>query len=425
MSNSYNYLPVPPRVWSRVQNQCTYTDASGNSDINYNDVYIPLTQQTVSQGQANYETRLFYKGNILQYKGNSSQLTKNQKYSQLAKGLGPNRTKVFATQGQTYTNPNTSGLQRINYTTYQYPNPLVGAPNNPSGPFQYNVQSPFDCSTNLIQDGGTLVCGTYANQCTGQVIQKNNKSATICNLSSCSDVPGRPINLCWNNNLQTFFPRQRYFMNNSGTKWPEGYKGFVSATKPSAPVLTLNSYTSTSATISWTYLSKNCFPISNYAIYQNGILVQKVLYTTTSTTINGLTCYNSFYVTSVSNTTESQPSNIVSVLNIASSPSISLIGQNQSIVVNWDQLSSDCSIDYYNVYYSTDNSNFTTINTGNVSTYTISNLTNGTTYYIYVSAVNTVGESNKSETKTAIPNTVPDAPTSLTLTFSGTTINSS
>ena len=50
-----SYNPIPPRVWSRVQNQCTYTDASGNSDINYNQVYIPLTKQTVTQAQANYE----------------------------------------------------------------------------------------------------------------------------------------------------------------------------------------------------------------------------------------------------------------------------------------------------------------------------------------------------------------------------------
>jgi hypothetical protein len=47
-----SYNPIPPRVWSRVQNPCTYTDASNNSDIDYNHVYIPLTNQTVSLGQA-------------------------------------------------------------------------------------------------------------------------------------------------------------------------------------------------------------------------------------------------------------------------------------------------------------------------------------------------------------------------------------
>ena len=88
---------------------------------------------------------MIYKGNILQYKGNSSRLTKSQKYTQLAKGGGPNRKKVFATQSQTYSNPNTTGLQRINSTTIPFPNGVVGAPNNISGPFQYNVPNPNGC----------------------------------------------------------------------------------------------------------------------------------------------------------------------------------------------------------------------------------------------------------------------------------------
>jgi hypothetical protein len=48
------YLPVPPREWSRVQNLCTY-DVSGST---YSSAYIPLTNQTVSQAQANYEDKL-------------------------------------------------------------------------------------------------------------------------------------------------------------------------------------------------------------------------------------------------------------------------------------------------------------------------------------------------------------------------------
>jgi len=223
-----SYNPIPPRVWSRVQNQCTYTDASGNSDINYNQVYIPLTKQTVTQARANYEDKLIYKGNILQYKGNSSRLTKSQKYTQLAKGFGPNRKKVYATQSQTYTNPNTTGLYRSNTQTYTYPNSIVGAPNNPSGPFQYNVQNPNGCSGVSILDGGTLRCGTYANPCTNEIIIPFDASATICNPASASDVPGSSI-LCWNNKVQTWFPKPRYFMNNSTDKWPVNYKGLVSA----------------------------------------------------------------------------------------------------------------------------------------------------------------------------------------------------
>lgn len=228
-----SYNPIPPRVWSRVQNPCTYTDASGNSDINYNEIFIPLTGQTVSQAQANYEDKLIYKGNILQYKGNSAKFTKSQKYTQLAKGFGPNRKKVFATQSQTYSNPNTTGLQRINSKTYPYPNAVVGEPNNISGPFQYNVQNPNGCSGTSLQDGGTLRCGYYTNPCTGEIIRSGVTSATICNPASASNVPGSSI-LCWNSKVQTWFPRQRYFMNNSTDKWPVNYKGFVSAVDPSS-----------------------------------------------------------------------------------------------------------------------------------------------------------------------------------------------
>jgi hypothetical protein len=223
-----SYNPIPPRVWSRVQNPCTYTDASGNSDINYNQVYIPLTKQTVSQAQANYEDKMIYKGNVLQYKGNSSRLTKSQKYTQLAKGFGPNRTKVFATQSQTYTNPNTTGLQRVNYSTIPFPTGVVGAPNNISGPYQYNVPNPNDCSNNSIQDGGTLVCGTFANPCTGEIIKQGTTSSIIYNPASASDVPGSS-DLFWDTQVQTWFPKPRYVMNNSTDKWPVNYKGLVSA----------------------------------------------------------------------------------------------------------------------------------------------------------------------------------------------------
>ena len=251
--SSYNYEPIPPRVWSRVQNQCTYI-VSGST---YKEAYIPLTGQTVSPAQADYETQMFYKGNVLQYKGNSARLTKTQKYSQLARMAGPNRTKVFATQSATYTNPNTTGLLRTGYQTYSYPNQIPGAPNNISGPFSYNVQNPNDCSGNSIQDGGTLVCGTYANPCTGEIYVNTNTTATICNSASASDVPGSSI-LCWNKKIQTFFPRQRYFMNNSTSKWPQGYKGFVSAVTPEPPVLSISLYN----VLSWKFNKSVCIPIS-------------------------------------------------------------------------------------------------------------------------------------------------------------------
>lgn len=219
-----SYNPIPPRAWSRVQNPCTYTVPGSD----YTSAFIPLTGKTVSQAQADYEMKQIYKGNILQYKGNSARFTKTQKYAQLAKCTGPNRTKVYATQSQTYTNPNTTGLLRVGYQTYPYPNQIVGAPNNISGPFEYNVKNPNNCNTNSVEEGGVLVCGTYADPCTKEIIKQGITTSGICNPSSASNVPGFSV-LCWNRKVQPWFPKPRYFMNNSGNKWPEGYKGFVSA----------------------------------------------------------------------------------------------------------------------------------------------------------------------------------------------------
>ena len=306
-----SYNPIPPRVWSRVENPCVFL-VPGST---YQEAYIPLTGQVVSQAQADYQEKLIYKGNILQYKGNSARFTKSQKYSQLARMTGPNRTKVFATQSQTYSNPNTTGLLRVGYSTYPFPNQIPGAPNNISGPFAYGIQNPNDCSGNLIQDGGTLVCGTFANQCSGEIIKSGVNPATICYPASASNVPG-PSLLCWNNKVQTWFPRQRYFMNNSTNEWPNNYKGFTSALKPPTPVLTLVSSTDNYVTLSWSVTNNDCIPISSYNIYVNGQIYTNVPYTTTTITINDLYCENSFNVTSISNTIESNPSNTVITNNI-------------------------------------------------------------------------------------------------------------
>uniref|UniRef100_A0A6C0EQV7 Uncharacterized protein n=1 Tax=viral metagenome TaxID=1070528 RepID=A0A6C0EQV7_9ZZZZ len=234
MSKWCNYNPIPTRVWTRVQNQCTYINTSNNPNDN---VYIPLTNQYVTPLAAQEETQMMSKGNILQYKKNSANLTKNQKYSRISKGFGAARRKCYATQSQTYTNPNTSSLLRVNYNNIPYPNQIVGSPNNPSGPYQTNVPNPFDCSTNILQDGGNLVCNTYVNPCNGEIIQTNTN--TQCYPSYYSDVPGPITELCWNPKLQTWYPRQRYTMSTSLDKWPQGSDGVISAITINKPTITI------------------------------------------------------------------------------------------------------------------------------------------------------------------------------------------
>lgn len=211
-----SYNPIPPRVWPRVENRCAY-----DTDVSYSDTL--LKQQ-------------LYKGNVLQYKGNSARLTKSQRYSQLANLHGPSRTKVFATQSVSYSNPNKTGLLRVGYTTFPYPNQITGAPNNTAGPFAYGIPDPAGCPTYSVNDGGTLICGTYANPCTQEIIEKVERSSLVCNPASASDVPGLG-QLCWDNRIQPWFPRNRFSMNNSGTKWPTNYKGLVSAVDLSGCIL--------------------------------------------------------------------------------------------------------------------------------------------------------------------------------------------
>ena len=309
MSNSYNYLPNPPRVWSRVQNDCGYANP-GNT---FSSIYIPLTNTTTTLQEANFQEKLQYKGNILQYKKNSSSITKNQKYAQMSKGLWCSRTKGYATQTQTYSNPNTFGFTRINYNNISFNNQIVGSPNNISGPFQYGIPNPFDCSNNEIQYGGSLICSSYSNPCTGQILK--NVSSTQCFPTYCSDVPGQIMNLCWNPKLKTFYPKRKLTMNNSANNWPQGYKVFQSAVTPTAPILSLDASSNYSVTLSWTFNNNICIPVSSFNIYQNNVLINTIQYPLTSTTIFNLNSNSqyTFYVTSVSSNIQSVASNQITV----------------------------------------------------------------------------------------------------------------
>jgi hypothetical protein len=310
MSTCINYSPIPPRVWSRVENRCPASQ--GNSNTTNDVVYIPLTKQYVTPGQAQFQAQLLAKGNVLQYKVNNANFSKKQNYARISNGYGSSRKKCFASQSETVSNPNTSSLLRVNYINVPYPNQIVGAPNNISGPFQTLVPNPFDCSSNVIPDLGNLVCGTIVSPCSGEIIQKT-KSTQLCYPSTCSDVPGKPIELCWYPNIQTWYPKTRYTMNNSGNKWPINYKGFVSAVKPAPPVLTLVSSSANEITISWTIKNITVLPITSFNIYVNNVLFRNILnnnlFTLTFTDYSESVI--SVYMTSLSRALVSNPSNIV------------------------------------------------------------------------------------------------------------------
>ena len=101
--------PRPPRVWSRVQGICSTLPV---------DTIGPLEAGTIAMAS---------KVNVLQYKKNSSNITKQQRYSQIAKGMWTNRNTTWASQSVTTTMPNTLSLKRVNYKTIYLDN---GAPAN-------------------------------------------------------------------------------------------------------------------------------------------------------------------------------------------------------------------------------------------------------------------------------------------------------
>jgi hypothetical protein len=209
-------------------------------------------------------TAMLNKGNILQYKANSSNLTKRQKYSKIAKGQWVNRNTTWATQStRGYTNPNTTNLKRSGNVENIAIDPITGAvigttlapptcpriftpvysalPSNGGGGSDIkdpNIPPPVEPTPGsetfpditidtsiepvVIQDGGVLICSVQENICTGET--KSTLGQQLCHPTTDSDVPGPIQELCWNDGIQTWYPRQRYIMTNSGNKFPYNYK---------------------------------------------------------------------------------------------------------------------------------------------------------------------------------------------------------
>lgn len=211
------YNPVPPRAWSRVQNQCVDSNLNSNGEV-----YIPILKKYVPSSQVYYELQMIQKGNVLQYKKNNGNISKQQRYGQIARGAWT-RKKAWATQSQTYTNANIDSLKRVNIQG------IIQVPGiNNNDIFSY---CPLETQ---IPDGGSLICTTIVNPCDNNQVIKQ-VIPNYCYPTTASDVPGPIKNLCWRDGWQTWYPKTRYVMTSSGNKFPVNYKGLVSANSiPSA-----------------------------------------------------------------------------------------------------------------------------------------------------------------------------------------------
>ena len=311
--NSNCYLPNPPRAWSRVQNSCSLSDDFQEG----RQVKLPYSGKLVPTSTLYLEYAMLNKGNVLQYKKNSSNLTKQQRYAQIAKGLWTNRNTTWATQStRGYTNPNNQSLERANSinitldgapttapvtcpkpTNIVYPplppsnnggsaNPEV-IPPPPPPPTEGSgtalppaiVEPPVEPI--VIRDLGTLVCGTQENVCTGEIIRQ--PTDIICHPTSDSDVPGPLMELCWNDGTPTWYPRQRYIMTNSTNKWPVNAT-LLSAINIPAPVITSVTNIGNEVTLTWTQ-DETCLPVTEFIIYEDDIPIKIVSGTTFSTSI--------------------------------------------------------------------------------------------------------------------------------------------
>lgn len=324
MSSCYKTLPIPSRTWSRVQGPCSlFIDAETR---NTETVTIPLTGKVVSRSQLGHELAMLNKGNVLQHKHNSSNLTQKQRYALIAKGKWINRTTWGSQSANGYTNPNIKNLQRVNYVSI---------------PIDIGAAEPI-----IIKDLGNLVCGTIENPVTGAVFTQ--PQGDKCFPSSYSDVPGPITNLCWNDGIIPWFPKTRYTMSNSSDKFPIN-AALLSAVVIDPPTLSVSVVTGTSILLSWNIPDAG-LPITSFNIYQNFNLISTIIGTvdpvsnqivlSTTFVVSGLVSgvLYMFYVTSISNTrpykTESLPSNIVT----NSSQLFSVTGDPMQYINNGNQL---------------------------------------------------------------------------------------
>jgi len=267
-----NYLVLPPREWYRYDNRCASSTTNPFAEFNLGKTnYVPFVNLIVNPEDYIYQQAVLQKGNILQYKKNSSNLTKKQRYAQIAKGMWINRTTTWASQSQTVTIPNTNSLKRVNYSSFNVttgqstPTEAVKCPTTPptqvyftlperqtgiildqpiippsivdqipTSPIIPVIVDPPTSTSEVIEDGGILICNISQNSCTGQIYKVTTN--IDCYPTTDSDVPGPPILLCWNDGYPTNYPKTKLTYTDAGGKWPQGSKFIKSAlTAPDSP----------------------------------------------------------------------------------------------------------------------------------------------------------------------------------------------
>jgi hypothetical protein len=353
-----------------VQNSCSLISGPEEGEF----VKVPYSEKIVPYEELGAKIAMLSKGNVLQYKKNSSNLTKQQRYSLIAKGQWTNRTKTWATQSDRgYTNPNNQSYIRVGTTNVTLdgvptflpvtcprfpiinngvlpaiagggtqnnvlPPPVPPAPNAGGSVIPLVPVSPVEPI--VIQDFGNLVCGTFENLCTGEIIRPI--LLDNCHPTTDSDVPGPIEELCWNDGNPTWYPRQRYVMSNSTDKWPVNAQ-LGNAVIFDAPIL--------SATVDCNVVTLS-WPLdifyTSYNIYQDGLIIATVNgFTNTFTVTINNPGIDSFYIKGVNGNVESKESNTVSItINPPPAPTNLNINTVCNVAtLTWDE-NFDCFVTY-------------------------------------------------------------------------------
>ena len=219
-------------------------------------------------------------------------------------------------------------------------------------------------------------------------------------------------------------------------KFPNVVSNMASATPvtvPEAPTGLTATPGNSQVTLSWAApASDGGSPVSRYNVFEGTAADLSSSAPVTNVTgtavtlpglINGTTYY--FRVTAVNRAGEGQPSNEVQAVpvTVPGAPTgLTVTAGNAQVTLSWTAPASDggSQISGYVIYKGTSPGGETsTPVSGSLVTatsYTVTGLANGITYYFTVTAVNRIGDSPASNEVSAVPVTVPGAPTGLTAT---------
>jgi hypothetical protein len=138
-------------------------------------IYHPECINFDVAGVTQFDLDMRRKADILQYKRNQNNPSKKQLWAMLNKGK-LTKKKAWATQGIIYSNPN---VDKFSFSQ-----------NNPN--------------TNILQCPAST-----------------SEPAIVVNSSTASDVPGKPINLYLDPNVQLTGIKKQYDYPSGGSKWPQ------------------------------------------------------------------------------------------------------------------------------------------------------------------------------------------------------------